>query len=126
MNIYTFDEFVYTNLKEAANHGRLEHELKKEEADAYILFKGRHKMPEDMTELTPVFMLCDDPFDFKEMGKIAERVIGRSKNMVYLYVTGLTTSVVECINAARRRGKKLRLCHYDNLSGGYIWQEVEP
>ena len=121
MYIYTdSDDYVYPSIADANIAGILEYELQKEEADAFILFDGRHFTP----DLPPVFANVSDPLDFSALQEQADKVIGQAADVVYVYVTGLTAATVACINAARRYRKTIWLCHYDKCSMRYKRQEV--
>ena len=118
------EDYVYTNLTEAADCGKIQTELLYEKADMFILFGGRHPLPEHASELRAVFLGEVDPVDFEPMETRAAEVFKKCGDVIYLYVTGLTAATVACINAARHYRKTLWLCHFDRLTQGYKRQEV--
>ena len=121
MYIYAdLNDYVYTSIADANIAGRLEYELQREEADAFILFDGRHFTP----DLPAVYGRIDNPLDFSALQEQADKIIREASDVIYIYVTGLTAATVACINAARRYRKTIWLCHFDRLTQGYKRQEV--
>lgn len=108
------------------------------------LIKGRHDMPVDaylLDEVKNVFdfleiqhrlrkKLGKIPFEFEATiqevpcsleGDVTCRV---SKDILKVYVTGLTAAVAELISVCAEDGIPLTLMHYDSESGSYVPQYV--
>ena len=86
------------------------------------LCDGRHPLPCDQF----VFDSIDNIFDYKQLRDTAIKVLSDCTDpVVDLYVTGLTTALVEVLAAAKVCGKTIVLWHYDVTNDTYIPQIPE-
>ena len=85
------------------------------------LCKGRHEMPvEDY-----LFPMSINIFDYHDMQeRIARKIPFDYKGCVQLYVTGITTAVVEVIKYCVFHGITLELMHFNRDTNGYVVQVV--
>nr|DAX37483.1 MAG TPA: hypothetical protein [Caudoviricetes sp.] len=84
------------------------------------LIKGRHSLPVD----DYIFNEVDDVFDYAEM---SNRIHTKLKlaTSVDLYVTGLTTALIEVVNYCIIMNTNLTLWHYDKVSNKFVSQPVD-
>ena len=84
------------------------------------LIKGRHSLPVD----DYIFNEVDDVFDYAEM---SNRIHTKLKlaTRVDLYVTGLTTALIEVVNYCIIMNTNLTLWHYDKVSNKFVSQPVD-
>ena len=83
------------------------------------LVKGRHEMP--VNEY--IFDKVNDVFDYDEIRNQIHHKL-QKYNEVDLYVTGLTTVLIEVINYCIINNLNLTLLHYNYETHGYMSQIV--
>lgn len=84
------------------------------------LCRGRHDIPHIEGY---VFEDITDVFDFDTMqGIVIDKLVGVTS--LDLYVTGLTSALVEVINYCSERFIPLTLWHYNSVTGAYFLQVV--
>ena len=89
----------------------------------FILFTGRHAMPEEAGN--DAIFADINPVDFIGMDKIAyEKISKTADKNICLYVTGLTAATVAVVKACLRHRKNLVLMHYDKGKNLYVSQDV--
>lgn len=87
------------------------------------LCKGRHQLPEEVTEY--VFPQELDPLDVDGMTQTAIQFLeDHHAKSLTLYVTGLTVACIAVIKAGMERGIPVVCMHYDRESGNYYPQKV--
>lgn len=84
------------------------------------LVKGRHDLPVDNF----IFDEIDDVFDFLGMSKKVHEAL-KDYSKVQLYVTGLTSALVEVINYCIVKNIDLTLLHYDKIEKRIVPQIVD-
>lgn len=86
------------------------------------LCDGRHPLPCDKF----IFESIEDIFDYKSLRETAIKVLSSDPDPeVDLYVTGLTTALVEVLTAGRICNKTIKLWHYDFANDTYYPQVLE-
>ena len=90
------------------------------------LVRGRHEIAEVKDYIFNGTI--ENPSDFSAMWKLADDFIGdmdMSVKEINLYVTGLTTALIEVLNVCKDYDIKVNLLHYNPLDGKYYKQEVK-
>lgn len=126
-SVYNYHNFLALNMVEVEDfvnihdNGYWDCEPVKVEADVYGLISGRHAMPVDEY----VFDEIENMFSFFDLEVKALSSIGKTSDLLVLYVTGLTVATVSVLNVAKKLGyKEVVLKHYNRDNGLYESQWV--
>jgi len=90
------------------------------------LVKGRHKLPDDVTEYIFTRALTSEEMVDKDwLYLTASNALAKWKPQeVEIYVTGLTSALIAVLNVCRVHRIKVVCVHYDRQTGGWWRQEV--
>lgn len=123
--MYGKDKFVNPSYDELVEWvGENDEQPWEEVADVFVLFRGRHPMPEKIRDAEAIFADVN-PMAFGKLEEQAEAVLKTATSgHVYVYVTGLTPATVAVINVCHEMKLKLVLMHYDCVGQTYMPQWV--
>ena len=90
------------------------------------LVKGRHKLPNDVTEyIFTRALTSEEMVDKNWLYLTASTALSKWKpTEVEIYVTGLTSALIAVLNVCRVHRIKAVCVHYDRQTGGWWRQEV--